>query len=324
MSSNFKMSTIIQQRPVEDPPREPVYIPTSHTSEVPNYPFVSGDDEIKKFLETQFLTSALDELSPWLWLVATPKSSHISSLHEQLVREREIVITEKASLHLLWHGNRVFIKPLPSYLFDETFQQQYVVKGSAVEKAIRGYLRSYTYLLQSPSDLEVAIELKLLPRRLIEQLEKSKAQGAPWRDFFSILREFHEIPDDTVSRRYRYGDLRLGRVNFWNRVFRFEMYYHKPYGQYGTYFGQFVEPFVFVFGTASVVLSAMQVVLAAIDGSQSPDWNIFFHVSKWFSVGSVVFVAATISLIAATFVLLILREAVFALRGVFRRKRKSQ
>ncbi|KAI9742515.1 MAG: hypothetical protein M1835_003060, partial [Candelina submexicana] len=61
----------------------------------------------------EFLTADLDKLAPYLWLIATQSSQHISPLHEQVLKGRQIVITEKPELHLVWTDGRIFIKPIP-------------------------------------------------------------------------------------------------------------------------------------------------------------------------------------------------------------------
>jgi hypothetical protein len=153
------------------------------TTSVPGYPFVSTDPpEIKEFLRVQLSTPALDELSPYLWLVATQKGSHILPLHEHVIRGREIVKTEKAHLHLLWHRNRVFIKPLPSYTIDGEFHKKYL-NDAELRPAVRGFLRSWTYLLQYPSDLEIALENKLLP----------KLDREEHHQIFSMLRDIQRL-----------------------------------------------------------------------------------------------------------------------------------
>lgn len=68
---------------------------------------------------------------PLSWLVFLAARHHIYKhlrlaslpicarpLHHQLSIERSIVITEHADLHLVWSGNRLFLKPLPTYLMD--------------------------------------------------------------------------------------------------------------------------------------------------------------------------------------------------------------
>src|SRR5947207_2341817 len=56
----------------------------------------------KEFLCSDLLTPGLDDLSRYLWLVGTPCSSHISPLHHQLVKGRQITIAENPELHCTW------------------------------------------------------------------------------------------------------------------------------------------------------------------------------------------------------------------------------
>ena len=80
-----------------------------------------ADAYVGDYLKAEFITKDLDKLAPYLWLMTTPKSDHISALTEQVVRGHEIVVTEEPGLHLLWIYNRVFPKPLQLYLFSHAF-----------------------------------------------------------------------------------------------------------------------------------------------------------------------------------------------------------
>ena len=157
----------------------------------------------------------------------------------------------------LYYGT-VFIKPIPEYVADDDFRKTYIDESNDPElkKAVNSFLRSWSYLIKCQADYDIALELKLLPKQ--------------WRDG---KREFREISEfllpfrnvdklSGVTKRYRYGELRLTRINLYNRFYRLEFYYHKTHGQYGSYFGRFMHPFLFIFGSVSVVLSAMQVILA--------------------------------------------------------------
>ncbi|KAF8247243.1 hypothetical protein K440DRAFT_307355 [Wilcoxina mikolae CBS 423.85] len=294
-------------------PPSPSY-PTPKPYPVPGYPFVDVEQNggVKTFLETQLLTKELDELSPWLFLVSTPKYWHISSLHEQIIRGREIVITEHARLHLLWYRDRIFIKPLPSYLLDDMFQQEHINGNRDLKRALAGFLRSYTYLIQGPADLDVANDMKLLPRDW-EKPEREKK-------CFEFLKKYRSLGERDASPRYQYGDLRLSRINFWNRIFRLELYYQKIFTNYSTYFGRFMEPFLFLFGTTSVVLSAMQLVLAAAGNGLTHPWDLFSDIAKWFSIGSILAVIAVLAGLCTIFLLLVFREARYALMKVIKKR----
>ena len=102
------------------------------------------------------------------------------------------------------------------------------------------------------------------------------------------------------------------------------MFYHKIHQNYGSYFDGFLQPFLFVFGATSVLLSAMQVHLAACETADREQGGYTFaQVSKWFSVVSLVCVVALISILYIVFAMLVLREIVFTGKLVWRNKRKG-
>jgi len=289
-----------------------------------DYPWVgSTPDEIIKFLEKQFLTVKLDKLASWFWLVSTPKSSHIRRLHHQLVLGREIVITEKGKLHLLWYRNKIFIKPLPPYTFEKSFLGPPGGLGKQLEEAVNGFYRSYGYLIQGPLDLQVAIEHRLLPDSWLRQYdEKDKSDDAK-SQLFDFLREYRYVGDDRVSRRYRCGgELRLRRLNFYNRLINFELNYYKVHSDYASYFHRFTQPFLFVFGTVSVILGAFQASLAAKSASSNlKTWEGLPQVANGFSLGCVLLVAILVCLLFLMLVMLVVREAIFSVTKKFWKKR---
>ncbi|KAG0644840.1 hypothetical protein HOY80DRAFT_938250 [Tuber brumale] len=297
-------------------PQQQSESPPSYKLET-DYPWVgTTPEEITKFLEKQFLTDKLDRLSPFFWLVSTPKSSHIRRLHHQLVLGREIVITEKGKLHLLWYGNKIFIKPLPPYTFQKSFLGRPEMLEKKMKEAVNGFYRSYGYLIQCPSDLEVAIENKLLPSTWVKQYEEKHGSDGAKSQLFAFLREYRDIRDDKVSRRYRHGgELRLRRLNFYNRLINFELNYHKVHSDYASYFHRFTQPFLFVFGTISVILSAFQAALAA--RGNTPTWESLPQVANVFSLCCIGLVAVLVCALLLMLVMLIVRESVFAVRKRF-------
>lgn len=48
-----------------------------------------------------------DEIYPFLWLVARKSGAHIDPLHLQLIKDRDIVITEDPKLHLVWYWHNL-------------------------------------------------------------------------------------------------------------------------------------------------------------------------------------------------------------------------
>lgn len=275
-------------------------------------------------LKVESLTEDLGRLSPHLWLVATQDSAHISSLTHQVVSGRDIVVTEKPELHLIWHYDRVFIKPMPKYLLSHTFWDFYLTSALSIiqeplrgtlRKAALGFLRSYRYLIKHRSDFNLAMrdDKSLLPK------------GTKFSSFARLISSL-DIDDDSVSARYQYGELRLSRLNFWIKIFHFHFTYHKVEGQYGPYFARFYGPILFVFGLFSVILSGMQVVLAAmslVDDSAS-SWQNFAIMSRGFSVFTLIVVLVIICFLALAFAALAVREIIFALKDLSRKRRRKQ
>ncbi|RYP36711.1 hypothetical protein DL767_003273 [Monosporascus sp. MG133] len=285
------------------------------------------DPHISNYLKSELLTEDLNRLSPRLWLVAKQDSSHISSLTNQLVRGRQIIITEKPELHLVWYNDRVFIKPIPKYLLSHAFWEFYLLSpsspieasvGGDLFKAALGFLRSYNYLIRHRSDFALAMreDCRLLPK------------NTKYASFIRLIQSFETVDDGAVSPRYKFGELRLSRLNFWAKIFLFRFTYHKTDGQYGAYFARFFGPILFVFAVFSVLLSAMQVVLAAqtlVESDNGP-WDVFTRMSRVFSVFTILSAAVVILVLLLVLLAMLSREAVFALRDLYRegRSRKSQ
>ncbi|KAM7222489.1 hypothetical protein V8F06_001983 [Rhypophila decipiens] len=72
-------------------------------------------------------------------------------------------------------------------------------------KVALGFLRSYVYLIRHASDLKVAREVGLLPEG------ETPITWSRWAIFIS---HFQSIPDSAVSRRYEFGHLRMGRLDW--------------------------------------------------------------------------------------------------------------
>lgn len=285
------------------------------------------DPHIGNYLKSELLTEDLNRLSSHLWLLAKQDSSHISSLTNQLVRGRQIIITEKPELHLVWYYDHVFVKPIPKYLLSHVFWEFYLLSPrSPIEASLRGdlfeaalgFLRSYNYLIRHRSDFALAMrdDCRLLPK------------NTKYASFISLIRSFEAVDDVDVSPRYKFGELRLSRLNFWAKIFLFRFTYHKTDGQYGAYFARFFGPILFVFAVLSVLLSAMQVVLAAqtlVEPDDGP-WDVFTKVSRWFSIFTILSTAVVTSVLLLILLAMLSREAVFALRTLYRkgRPKKSQ
>lgn len=274
------------------------------------------------FLKKELATPDLNKFHPHLWKVAKQDSSHISSLCDQIVRGRHIIITENPELHLVWILDRVYIKPIPKCLLSHAFWEFYFASDDSplrgdrdeIARAARGFLRSYFYLIQHRSDFIVAqnADRPLLPK------------GVRYSEFMRFIAAFESVRDVDVSLRYSYGELRLSRLNFW-AVFALGRHtFHKTVWQYGPYLAQFYGPFLFVFAVFSTVLSAMQVALAVqpairLDNS----WVAFVEGCRVVSIGTLILVVVVILFFVVVFLARSVREVLFAVKDLVRKGREQ-
>ena len=268
------------------------------------------------YLRKDFHTPGLDELYAYLWLVAKKSSRHIDALHEHRIKRRTIVPAENPALHLVWHYDTVYLKPLPPYLMNYSFWHSQLLPSNnalgeldldGLTKECRsalGFLRSYSYLIQHDSDFCIAQQAKLIPADI---------SYSAFRDF---IKYFQYIPDDVIFPRYHYGQLRLTRLNWAVRIYRpsstgcrFPWNYQERYWQTGEYLERFVAPLLFIFAILSVILSAMQVVLAALGSNM---WTSFVWASWGFSIAVLLLNAVIVASALLGIVVLLLAQGKFA------------
>lgn len=232
-------------------------------------------DEVRDYLSTELSTPLLDELYPHLWFVAKKSGHHIDALHTQKVKGRSIIPTEDPRLHLVWTRNKIYIKPVPLCLLNHEFWVRYLqpqkralsedsfsvprieephtsVFGSSI--AI-GFMRSYASLVKSPLDFAIAKESYLI------------STDIDWIEWSIFINHFRVVEDDSVAKRYHYGQLRLSRLNWAVRIFspkstRTRWFYENSYWSTTEFMERATFPLVFLFASVSIALSSMQVVLA--------------------------------------------------------------
>lgn len=275
--------------------------------------------DLRPFLLNDLLTPDLDRLSPFLWLVSTQRSDHISSLHQQIMKGRKITVVENPELHLTWIYDHVYIKPMPRFLLSWAFWDFYFCSNSSplskqeradAKAAATGFMRSYSYMILHASDYRIAIESNLIQSEI------------PYSRLRQFLANFQNAPV-TVSKRYQFGELRLSRLNFWVRIFlrRFMFQKVQIHYTYNAYFSRFYGPLIFIFAFFSTTLSAMQVGLASNSSpSLPPDFEVFVTVCWWYSVGTVIVAAVLFVGIMTLLVYMMLREFIYALRMLVKKK----
>lgn len=326
LSTSAVKGSIVRTTTTNQPNSQDTTVTLSDKTYLPGQPQIAlHDPKLPSYLLSEFVTSDLNRLAPHLWLVAKQDSTHISSLTEQAVRGRRVVITENPELHLVWAHDIVYLKPIPKYLLSHAFWAFYLTGPNRVvqhddmrQKIARGalgFLRSYFYLIRHKSDFIMATgdtNLRLLPR------------GVRYSQFMRIISTFETVQDVDVSPRYQFGELRLTRLNLWSKVFLQRLHFHKMYWQYGALFASYYGPLWFVFGWFSIALNAMQVALA-VDGTNSASsaWYVFASVSRPFAAVTLFVILLSTVYIVAMFVIHLGGELVYALGDLYRKNRLS-
>lgn len=221
---------------------------------VPGQPLIplQDRDSVSNFLLRELSTERIERMYFMLFLVSN--RNNISPLHHQALKGRQILLTERPDLHLVWYYDRIFVKPIPLCLLNHEFYKSHIL-GSAADgqfcREANGFLRTYAHLIIHESDFDVARSAKLLPAEV------------KWENWCRFIQKFEHVTDREVAARYHYGELRLTRLNFYSKVFFFEWDYFEIYHQYVAYFARFMAPYLFIFGALAVILAAMQTALTA-------------------------------------------------------------
>ncbi|EFR03111.1 hypothetical protein MGYG_06106 [Nannizzia gypsea CBS 118893] len=224
--------------------------------------YIYGDLSVKR----------LNDVDDWLWLAGRPMPPR--PLSYQLACSRNIIINEQADLHLVWTApGGIFLKPIPRYLLDYQFWKDNIVYDIDLYKCAFGFLLSYVALIQYESDFHIAKDKHLVPENLTWD---------SWTGFVSEL--LRKKSDETINKRYHYGELRLSRLNkiYWARCYL--RGYRLPYQSYGEMFNANIAPVAGTTVYIALVLTAMQVGLATHNLSDS---TVFHTVSYGFALFSI-------------------------------------
>ncbi|GMF76432.1 unnamed protein product [Aspergillus oryzae] len=212
---------------ISDQPIDPKAI-----SYLPGEPSIGLEETtVNDYLSKELKTYLLDELYDHLWLVGRRSGRSIDALHAQRLKGRSVVPTEDPSLHLIWHRNQIYIKPIPVCLFNYTFWDIYLgptkdnnsPTSSTFDPSIAmGFLRSYAFLTPHRLDFILAKESHLIP------------DDIDWIAWSKFIHKFRELGDEQVAQRYHYGQLRLSRLNWAVRIVRPQhantlWFYHLPH-----------------------------------------------------------------------------------------------
>jgi hypothetical protein len=208
-------------------------------------------------VQHDMLVPKLNRVHDYLWWCA--KRSTSLPLHEQVMEKRTITVTEQVDLHVVHQGVRIFIKPIPPYLFYNEFWEAYICKDTELHKGCLGFLWSYVWLIRYESDLMLAQEHHLVPKEL------SWKDWTIFVDSVLLYIESHGGVLSCVNKRYLYGEIKLTRLNIVSR-YAPEVPglrgYVSGYGQFGTFFKRNFEWMGLGFLYLVAILTAMQAGLA--------------------------------------------------------------
>lgn len=163
----------------------------------------------------------LAHIHDWLWVRGLPLPPR--ALHNQLLLNRGIFVTEWMDMHLVWTTGQMFLKPIPRFLPEPGFWSRYlccrggcgfrdgdvvvcgatgICKCQGLRWRALGFLFSYAALITHESDVRIAQDKHLLP---------PEVSWPAWRIFVEQLDTEHIHTQ--FDLRFQYGELRLSRLN---------------------------------------------------------------------------------------------------------------
>lgn len=225
----------------------------------------------------------LNEFGEKLWW-ASPDPD-VVPLSQHTVLDRRIQITEDPSVHLLWVEGILFLKPLPAYLTSHAFWEFLLDTSSddtdreLLVATCLGFLKTYASLIQRRSDFTLAQKHHLL----------SGLEDVSFESFVAFISCFDKVPHQHISSRWRYGLIHLDALNFHSVLHLHRWHLNRFELRWATYFSRFFPVVLFIFAMFSVMLSAMQVILAAEDMKETADKGLRRLISLfvWFGTEAI-------------------------------------
>jgi uncharacterized membrane protein len=243
---------------------------------------------VKKELDLRRLNNVFD----WLWIAGRPMPPR--PLHQQVLLSREIFVTEKMDMHLVWTTGRMFLKPIPRFLLEPRFWSCYLScahscrcpkedasSGEYIQKCEQnlwkcalGLLFSHAALITHESDYLIAKEKHLVP---------TEVTWPAWRTFVEQLDTEHIYPN--INSRFVYGELRLSRLNKTYTLLQNPLRgYMSQWHQYGAFFQDNLAWLASAIVYITIVLTAIQVGLTTETLARN---NVFQSVSYGLTVFSI-------------------------------------
>lgn len=273
-------------------------------------------------IEQEFDLKKLHIIMKYLWMAGRPVPPR--PLHHQLLLRREVVITERMDMHLVWGQGRIFLKPIPRFLLNQRFWDRHLTcsKGLFCKRSTEpcvhcrlrdcstGFLVSYTALIAHESDYYIALEKRLLPMN---------TSWRQWRIFVrGLLAERDEVPSRAADR-FIYGELRLNRLNLIYLFLGHSFIGYLPrWNSYGSFYRDNTELVIGSTAYCVIILSAMQVGLTT---TRLADNAAFQAASYGMTVFSIVAPLGGVALIFIVFLIGFVVNWAWARQGLHEREK---
>ena len=280
-------------------------------------------------IERAFDLTRLHVIIKYLWMAGRPVPPR--PLHHQLLLRREIVITERMDTHLLWGQGRIYLKPVPRFLLNPRFWDQYLASCAAAQggpspvcgrssaaPCVRcrlracsvGFLVTYAALVAHESDFHIAQEKRLIP---------AETSWRQWRLFVRRpLRVWPQVVKTRAASRFVYGELRLNRLNLIYLVLGHSFRGYLPrWNSYGSFYRDNSELVVGGAAYCVIILSAMQVGLS----TRLADDEAFQAASYGMTVFSIVAPLGGVGLIVALFLIMFVVNWAWARQSLHEREK---
>ncbi|KAI0891363.1 hypothetical protein F4806DRAFT_482910 [Annulohypoxylon nitens] len=284
---------------------------------LPGQPWVQLDDQTIIYLRKAHLVPELDKLSPYLSLISTPSETNIESLHHQEVKSRRIIPSEHPGLHAIWYHDRIYLKPIPVYMFSKAFWEYIENADPDLFKASCGFMRTYCLLIRHELDFRRAVrpDIGLIPHTYL----RNSDEVLNYDKFVTFISQLAALSNHQVSPRYSYGTIRLSRLNYMAFLIGKFTYFH-IHSQWRDYLTHLLAPIVAAFVVVSVILNAMQVCLTAQGLQQGTAVKALVTVSWWFSIIVLIAIAAGLSMLVVISIVIIVKDQCYA-RSTLKAKR---
>lgn len=258
------------------------------------------------FLKQELDLSNLNCLHKHLWVAGLPQPPR--PLHRQLQIGRTIRVTEAADMHMIWDRSQIYLKPMPDLLLCHRMWADYICLDQSLYESALGLLLSYISLVCYPSDHQIAIR---------EGLINSNISWQQWSTFMGTLVSWGILnPDTRRNPRFRFGELRLGRIIWVCCLCSLSRsqnrgplrYYTYVSDTYTSFFRKNLDWLLSVFIYITIVLTAMQVGLGT---NHLKDKQAFQSASWGFTVFSITVPLIIVVVVGAYTAILIIVNLVF-------------